>query len=528
MVFLFNKEKRGWNLLLLMLTLLLASGCSPKKQDVQMSEKARAEMSKAKADAAKKAAMSLSVRDRLAFPTTRKAKKAKTKGPKYSFQAKNSNIKDALALFAKANNLNLVADKDVKGKVTVYFHDLTLDRAMEAILGSLGYSWNFSGNLITVSHLESRNFKIDYIRLIRSDSGNSQATVSSSATGGGGGGGGSSSQSGEFKIEKEDKIAFWEELTTQLKNMISDDKDVPGSRLNVNTLSGVIQVVDTHKRIVAITEYIEQINQSISRQVDVEARIVEVDLNDDFSLGIDWGIVATKAFGLVVAGTTSNFITQPAGGFTPAAGNLNLNISRVTNNGSWGSILNALKEQGDVRVVSKPHIRTMNNQAAIIKVGTDRTYFSKQVTTNSTAGGATILSQDVAQVVTEGIVLSLTPQISSDHKIMLDISPVITRVQSVSEVRDPATGVVTSSAPNVDVRQSSSLVRLVDGDTIILGGLIQDVESESKRSVPLLGDIPLLGKLFSGTYTTTRKKELVIFITPRIIDNDVADPEELL
>ncbi|GAV20721.1 general secretion pathway protein D [Mariprofundus micogutta] len=498
----------------LLATTMLLSSCVTTERTETPAKQAKMSASNAKASMSR--SVNLGLIDRIALPQRERILPASASEMLYSFQAKNMNVVDALALFAKANRLNIIADKDVTGSVTVSFQNLPFDQAMDSILGSLGHYWEQNGNLINVHYIESKLFTINYIRLVRSDSGSNQASVSSSSSNGTGGSAssGSGGQSSEFKLEHQDKVEFWDELEKQLSVMSSKAE---GASIIVNRMSGTVQVTDKHSQVIQIGQFINHINQAIHRQIEIEVKIVEVNLNDDFSLGIDWSRVNPGDWGTNIIFSTANAVTAAAGGIPVLGQTFG---ATATHNGAQGditSVITALKEQGDVQVVSQPKIRTLNNQSAMIKVGTDRTFFSKEVTTNSTAAGAIVLSTDKSQVITEGIVLAITPQISADNWVMLDISPVITSVASISEVRDNL-GNVTSSAPNLDIRQSSSLVRVRDGQTIVLGGLIQDIESETNRKVPGLGDIPALGMAFSGKYTAKKKKELVIFMTPRVVD----------
>ncbi|MEM7278587.1 MAG: hypothetical protein AAF385_10710, partial [Pseudomonadota bacterium] len=221
--------------------------------------------------------------------------------------------------------------------------------------------------------------------------------------------------------------------------------------------------------------------------------------------------------GEFIEGNFSTLVLSPAGGrpaLPPAAdlsfSNIDGGLNKIT------AVIKALEEQGDVDIVSQPHIRTLNNQSALIKVGTDRTFFRKEQITDATTAGSQTFSTDVPQVVTEGIVLSITPQISEDGWITLDVSPVVTRVSSVSEVVDD-NGNVQSTAPNLDISQASSLVRARSGETIVIGGLIQTQLSDTVRRVPGLGHIPGIGRLFSSTYKSEAKKELIMLMTPRLV-----------
>ncbi len=453
------------------------------------------------------------LQSRVAWPDTQNTIPQAAGEKLYKFAAKDLPLKQALKLFAQAYNLNLVVDDEVKGIISINFRDLAFGQAMSALLDSHGYYWQRDGNLVYVRSIETRVFTVDYIRLIRSGSGNSQAKVSSGSSDESGGD--EDNTAGEIKIEQEDKVDFWDELEKQLAVLKSEQ-----GRLVLNRLAGTIQITDQHRRVKEIGQFIDHLNRAIYRQVDIEVKILEVTLNDDFSLGIDWSrLVSPGQEGRNRDFNINNIIGQPVGGITALPSTLQLNSSEIENGANkLSSVVSALSEQGEIKIVSQPRIRTLNNQSALIKVGTDRTFFRKEQLTDSTTAGSQILSTDVPQVVTEGIVLAITPQISIDGWITMDISPVVTRVASVSEVIDD-NGVVQSSAPNLDISQTSSLVRARSGETIIIGGLIQSQTIESERGVPLLKEIPGLGYFFRGKYKSDVQRELVMFVTPRLIGN---------
>jgi MSHA type pilus biogenesis protein MshL len=465
----------------------------------------------------------LDINTRLSFPSeSQSVLPAQASETLYTFQAAELPISQALRLFAEAFSLNLIVDEEVSGVIDVDFSDLPFEDAMSTLLDAHGYYWTRDRNLIHVRSQETRLFEIDYIRLVRTGNGSSQAQVSSTSSGGGsgsaaGGSAGTDSPAGTMSIQQTDSVSFWGELENELAVLVSEE-----GRLVVNRLAGTIQVSDQHRRVEEIAAYLQQVEQSIYRQVDIEIKIVEVTLNDDLSLGIDWSrLVSPGAIGDSVDYVISNVVGAPAGGIGALSPSLNLTYSNTAANGSndLTGMLSALSEQGDVQVVSQPHIRTLNNQSALIKVGTDRTFFRKEQVTDATNAGSQTFSTDVPQVVTEGIVLSITPQISMQGWITMDVSPVVTRVSSVSEVLDD-NGNVQSTAPNLDISQASSLVRARSGQTIIIGGLIQNADSYTSRGVPGLRRIPGIGQLFTGTYKAETKKELIMFLTPRLVDRE--------
>ena len=410
----------------------------------------------------------------------------------FSFRAREMPLVDALRLFSRANTLNIIVEPGVEGVVTVDFRGLALEKAMAALLDTQGYYWEKDGELIVVRRLKTRIFTLDYIRLERSGEGRNKAQVTSGSGGGGG------QDAGEVILSQQDHVKFWEEIETQVGALLS-----PEGRFVVNRLSGTIQVTDLHRRVEEVAAFLVNVRNSLYRQVEIQARIYEIALRDSYSLGVDWSRIDLStpkgSFKL------SNIITSPAGGFLAQAATAAFSF----NDGDFEGVIEALQEQGDVRVLSQPRILTLNNQPALIKVGTDQSFFTS-TTTQGTAGTGNIITEQV-RTVTSGLVLSVTPQISQDGWIMMDVSPIITRLTDTVESQNGST------APVLEVKQSGGLVRVRDGQLVIIGGLIQEQFTTTERKVPLLGDLPVLGSFFSGTYQAERNTELVIFLMPRIL-----------
>lgn len=394
----------------------------------------------------------------------------------YSFKARQLPLRDALGLLAKAHGLNIVADPEVTGIVSVDFQNVPLAKAFDILLSSLGYSWEDDQGVIRVHSSITRTYEVDYI----------QAKRSTGAAGGGGGEG----------------AAFWQEFETQIRSLLS-----PKGRLIVNRLTGTVMVTDLPARVELVTRFIGLMREGMYRQVDIEVRIVEVTLSDSFALGLDWSRFQQ------VAGRDNSIgfntrVTAPQGtSALPSTMTL-----RMTNPASYVSLLDALSQQGDVRMVSQPRIRIMNNQTARVKSGTDEAFFvrsSNRVLQNS--GGVLETVNEQPQTVSLGVTLSVTPQISADGWAMLNITPSLTRLigTAVSPRGD-------STAPILDVSEATTMVRVRSGELIILGGLIQEETSDTNRRVPGLGEVPAFGNLFKSTYKAGRRKELVIFLAPTI------------
>jgi len=391
----------------------------------------------------------------------------------YSFKAKDLPLRDALGLLAKAHGLNILADPDVTGTVTVNFQDVPLSQAFDILLSSMGYAWEDDRGIIRVHSSITRTFEVDYIR-----------SPGGSGTGVGG------NESG----------TFWQELEAQMKSLLS-----PQGRLTVNRLSGAIMVTDLPAKVNDLARFIELMRSGMYRQIDIEVRIVEVTLRDQFALGLDWSRLRSNPLAGSVAFNTR--ITSPQA-VSPAPSTLTVRF----NGDKYLALIEALREQGDVRMVSQPRIRILNNHTARVKVGTDETFFVR--TTNRTiqsGGGVLDTVNEQPRSVNLGVSLTVTPQISADGWAMLNIAPTVTRL--VGTAASPSGE---SNAPILDISEASTLVRVRSGELVLLGGLIQEESSDTNRRVPGLGDVPLLGNAFKSTYQAGKRKELVIFLAPTI------------
>jgi MSHA biogenesis protein MshL len=398
----------------------------------------------------------------------------------YSFKARNLPLRDALGLLAKAHSLNIVADPDVGGAITVDFQNVPLSKAFDILLTSLGYSWEDDQGVIRVHSSITRTFEVDYIQTKRS-----AATPGGTGTAGG-----------------SESAAFWQEFEAQIRSLLSRK----GS-LTINRLTGTVMVTDLPAKVEQISRFIGLMREGMYRQVDIEVRIVEVTLSDNFALGLDWSRFQ-KVSGRDNSIAFNTRIASPQG-LSSVPSTMTL---RMNNPASYTSLIDALSEQGDVRMVSQPRIRIMNNQTARVKSGTEDTFFvrsSNRVIQSS--GGVLETVNEQPQTVNLGVILSVTPQISGDGWAMLNITPSVTRLigTAVSPRGD-------STAPILDVSEASTMVRVRSGEMVILGGLIQEESSDTNRRVPGAGEVPVFGNLFKSTYKAGRRKELVIFLAPTI------------
>lgn len=429
---------------------------------------------------------------------------------RFSFRADRVEFRKALTLFANANGLTAVCEADAGDTVSIAFSYSSFDEGMRHLLSGRHLRWRIDNGIVIVSAAStadssavsptpleikdidgSRVFTINYPRLKRSGQGSSTASISSAASG----------QAGSVQLSTGDEILFWQELEEQLKLLIS-----PGGKLIVNKMAGIVHVADSKDRLDAIQAYLRIVVPAATRQVEITARIYEVSLDKDHSLGIDWTLLSQQVskwgYSGVLGGASHMLKISPE--FKASTADIDCSVD-----GKVSFLLRALQEQGDVQAISQPRIMTLNNQPALIKIGTDYPYFSANVTINPTTGQKEV--QEAVHVITVGVVLSLTPQISDDGWITMGIDPLI------SDLVSTATSINGSTAPIIDVKQSSALVRLRDRSTVRISGLLQTKKSVMTRKIPILGDIPVLKYLFRWNYSKLTRKELVIFITPRRI-----------
>jgi len=483
-----------------------------------------------------------------ALPVARRLALSDAGAPKlYSFMAMGQSLRVSLMQFAEANKLNVILDQDVAGVVNVEFHDVTLEQALDSILDPIGLGWVQEDGIIRIVRQVTKTYQVDYLRAARSGNASMNATSSGQ------------NSTGNNSISKNDSIDFWAELETEIKSLLTKANAEDGQqskpqaetstttssptgavtvssrpiqqvegRITINKIAGTVQVTTSSRRMRAVDDFMKSLLKGINRQVYIEAKILDVTLNDDNALGIDWTAVAAGA-GMSLSVSTANTITAataaggggilPASVLLPSPGGTFGTTQPITPNSMIKSIsgaISALSQQGTVRVLSQPKVRTLNNQAAIMKVGTDRTFYNVQSTTPTVQNNTTIpgTTTETPTTVTEGVLLSVTPQISADGLITMDVMPVINKIVGVDT---SPSGL--SNAARVATTQTSTLVRLKDGETAVIGGLIEQDDSETGRNVPGLGDIPGVGVLFRGKYSSKVRRELVIFITPHLIEN---------
>lgn len=432
----------------------------------------------------------------------------------YTLAVRDADVREVLLTFGKKTDLNIVFGPDVKGTVTVDLKRVTLEEALNSLLGPIGLEYAREGNFIRVLSpaLETRIFTLSYISTTRSGGATLSATAggggggTTSGTTGGGGGGGSGASS---SVSSADSVDLWGDLEKNLTGLISKE-----GKAVVNRAAGIVAVTDYSRNLQRIARYIELLEGSVQRQVIIEAQIVEVTLTKEFQAGINWSLIPAPGVASVrplgaLQGSVNAAGALLTTALAPASTVFQLGFITQAFGHSIRALLNALSKQGEVNILSTPRISTLNNQKAVIKVATDDVFFTTTKTREPTTGVET--TTVTPQTITEGIVLDVTPQIADDNTVMMNIRP------SISERVGQATSPDGSTVPIVSVRATDTVVRAQDGQTVVIGGLMQHRKSTTTTGVPGLEKAPVFGGLFRQKVEEGRKTELVILLTPQVV-----------
>lgn len=476
----------------------------------------------------------------------------------YSVVVNNVNAQTLLFALARDAKLNLDVHPGITGKVTLNALDQTIHELLDRIARQIDMRYEFEGkNLFVLPDSPFlRLYKVDYPNITR-DSVSSTGSESQV-----GGTGGSSSAS----IRNISNNRFWTTLTENIRDLLRETDQiikasagapapvpapvpVPGARTGTSTLAalaeaaastsaaappayreaasvianpetGVISVRATGKQHVRVREFLDQIVGNARRQVLIEATIVEVALTSDYQQGINWSVIRNA----VSAGNTALSLIQLAPGTASAfSGTFGLSRSGGPGRSDISTTVRLLESFGKTRVLSSPKVSVMNNQTAILKVVDNKVYFTISVTpgTPAASGVAAIAAVYTTTVntVPVGFLMNVTAQIGDDEEITLNLRPTVSRITGYANDPSPALALagVRNRIPEIQTREFESIMKVRDGETAVLGGLMQDDQGNATDQIPGVGDVPLFGELFKSRSIQSNKSELVIFLRPTIL-----------
>ncbi|MDH3513487.1 MAG: pilus (MSHA type) biogenesis protein MshL [Gammaproteobacteria bacterium] len=455
--------------------------------------------------------------------------------PRFDLTVNSAPARQVFMGLVEGTPYSMILHPDVSGTISLNLKEVTVPEALSVIRQVYGYEYRREGNrfFILGSDMQTRMFPVNYLNLSRKGVSDTRVSASGLTISSGASGSGSAGSASGVQIQTETHADFWKGLTAALTTIIGTDG---GKKLIVNPQAGVVLVRAMPDELRLVEDYLGVTQTNMNRQVILEAKIVEVQLKDGFQSGINWAGIANKngksyTVGQVGGGTSlgTTGLSEIAGNagnldpttgiFTPISGAESSAFGGVftlaVKANNFAAFFELLKTQGDLNVLSSPRVSTMNNQKAVIKVGTDSYFVVKQDSTaNLSAGGQPSISTELSPFFS-GIALDVTPQIDEAGNINLHIHP------SVSEVSEKLITVAsnqTISTALSSVQESDNIVRASSGQIIVIGGLMKEASTDDNASVPLLGDIPLIGNLFKHKRVTRIKRELVILLKPTTVN----------
>lgn len=540
------------------------------------------------------------VRSSPVLPPPKPTKKART----YSVVVNEVPVKEILFALARESKINVDIDPAIQGRATLNAVDQTLPAILERLARQVDLTYKMENNVLYIApdQPELRLYKIDYVNMSRdtksfigsateiSSTGQSASTGSngqSTTTSTSGNGANNSSRTA---VTSESNNHLWESLIQNIKDILAEtdkeiivrrygtltedglaDNSVSAEELDAiteknksaadqrddqrseyktlfaanviaNPETGVISVRATNKQHQKVQEFIDRVMGSASKQVLIEATIVEVQLSDSFQAGIDWSRLNNPGgsgfvFGQTLGSKGVNFNTT-TGGFsvgdqnalgTPSSAGLVAGyINPVSSLGNIAASITLLKKFGDTKVLSSPKLMVLNNQTAVLKVVNNIVYFTVQSQQSQGSVGGGILSTvtTTPNTVPVGVVMSVTPQINKTDNVNINVRPTISSVVGFKQDPNPNL-TIPSLIPEIQVREMESVLQIRSGNTAVLGGLMQDEIQKNTDKVPGLSEVPGVGKAFTGKNDANRKTELVIFLRPTVVKNASLESDEL-
>lgn len=424
-------------------------------------------------------------------------------------------------------DINILVHPKVKQRISLNLKNVTLEETLQAVrdLYGLQYIRTKYGYQILPREIQNKVFHVNYLNVSRQGSSgmsvssghisDSGSTSSSSSDGSSSSSSSTNSVSTASKIETQANTDFWQNLQSSVKMMIGSGK---GRRVIVDAQAGLVMVRAFPDELAAVDNYLNQAELSLQKQVIIEAKILEVTLNDGFQAGIQWDTFSGGA------GTDFPTSGKEVGGLLSAStvrnsesldGVFSLNF----NTSDFFGVIELLKRQGEVQVLSSPRISTVNNQKAVIKVGTDE-FFVTDVSTNTTTTTTTTNTAPEVSLTPffSGIALDVTPQIGENDDVILHVHPSVTEVVERNKVIEVGGSTFDLPLAFSSIRETDSIIRARSGQVVVIGGLLQTKKVRNDAGVPWLSRIPILGYLFRQVERANSKSELVILLQPKVID----------
>jgi MSHA biogenesis protein MshL len=480
--------------------------------------------------------------------------------PRFNLALNSAPAQQVFLGIASGSRYSMLLHPEVAGFITVNLKDVTVPEAMAALRDLYGYEYRIDDNRVIVQPLapQTRFYAIPYpasLRQGKSELRVISGSIADAGTAGGASANGGSASGGAVQLDSSRVVTssqtdFWNELKASIALLIgcadgggSAGAACPAGRsVMVSPHTGMLAVRALPAEQRQVNDYLKAARLAVERQVMIEAKILEVTLNEDAQTGINWAWFyhnnslskGANSAALTIPKTDLNALGGAAltdvnsflGGGLP--GSAGATAANLTDAGVFGlalqatnftALLNFLETQGSVQVLSSPRIAAINNQKAVLKVGTDE-FFVTGITSNTSTTGATTTSSPTltVQPFFSGIALDVTPRIDEGDNIILHVHPsvsVVTTNNKTIELGDLGQYILPLAASSIS--ETDSVVRLRDGQIAAIGGLMKRASRDADSEVPGLGGLPLLGHLFRNTNASRLKQELVILLKPTLI-----------
>lgn len=473
------------------------------------------------------------------YPSLSRIKQPRSQdGRRFDVAASNAPAQAFFAGLVEGSHANVVVHPDIHVGISIQLKNVTLEEALEATcdLYDLDYLGREYGYQVVPRKLQSQVFRVDYLDVMRNGRSNtlvSSGQVSFSSSDSEGSSSSSSSEDSSTtqsaQIQTESLSEVWKNLKAGVETLVGNKK---GRSVVVDAQSGTVVVKALPSELRDVEAFLARAQSSLQRQVLIEAKIVEVTLQEGSDTGIQWNTFGEGFEGTVLDSgnkvTGSQAISPPA---TLVDNAIEGAFSLAVNATDFTGVLRLLKAQGDVQVLSSPRIATVNNQKAVIKVGTDEffvTRVSSSTTTTATTATASTIPEVTLTPFFSGIALDVTPQIGEDSNVILHVHPTVTEVTEKKKEIDLGEEELNLPLAFSSVRETDSVIKASDGQVVVIGGLMQNKEKNLESSVPFFSDLPVIGKLFEQNRDTRVKSELVILLRPRVLRPEVADWDNAL
>ena len=457
----------------------------------------------------------------------------------YNKGSRSLSVADVLKELSLKCNVSIIfKDKESKEKIKkrldyVNIKNYTFENFLEFLFNEsdLFYSYDSSKNFITVEYKRTKTFNIDYINLSELTSqstksinagtgglstGNSYnggvgGSINSMSSGSGTNGmngnsgmGGSGSSNDQTTITTKSKFTFWTNLKESLTKLFPDKKE---TAIFINRGGSILTITANKKDMQKAEKFLNLLMRRMHKQVLIEAKLVELIYDDSHSTGIDWSQLNISLNGQMTG----------TGGTIGKTFNNSYNIAY---NFSTANFFKYLSKYGDVKVMSNPKILTMNNQPAVVNIGEQLSYkyqTGSVATTGGTAASTNTFSLGSTFI---GITLYVIPEITDDNEIIMSINPVVSSLtQNDADGTGSTDTGIREIPPDTKIKQITSIVKVKNGQKVLIGGLISATKGKGSTKIPLLGDIPIMSSLFSYKTDVKKRVELFVLITPRIVKN---------